>query len=94
MHTIHTMHYSEDFKERVRQIYPDDEDLHRRLESGDVTVGYLLDINTPTSSSLKDVLHASDKAKEAFKRNCKAPEEQIDLYLEWVSLYSAQILKK
>lgn len=89
-----TMQYPEDFKKRVKQIYPNYEYLHRRLESGDVKVGYLLDVNTPTSSSLGTVLHASEKARKAFKRGCNVPEERVDIYIEWVDLYATQVLKK
>lgn len=89
---MHYINYPEDFKQWVKNFYPNDKVLHKKLEQGDSTVGYLLDINTPTSSSLKGLIHAlSSNTLDEFKSGFNAPEEKINLYIEWGKLYKESI---
>lgn len=41
------MFYPNDFKEKVKKLYPDNEELHSALESGDARVGILLQETYP-----------------------------------------------
>ncbi len=82
------MFYPEDFKTRVKKAYPNWEDLHRRLDSGDVFVGRYLDDNSTTSLSLDTILNAT--SLEKLQEKARTAQEKVELYREWSNLYREQ----
>ena len=82
------MFYPEDFKNRVKKAFPTWDELHRRLDSGDVFVGRYLDDNSPTALSLNTILTAT--SLEELQENAKAAQEKVELYHDWCNLYNEQ----
>ena len=90
---MHFISYPEDFKQKVKKVYPSDKVLHQMLENGNSDVGYLLDVNSPTSSSLDALVRAIKSHNiDNFIADQKAPVEKVALYVEWGKLYIAQVL--
>lgn len=82
------MFYPEDFKTRVKNAYPNWEELHRRLDSGDYFVGCYLDDSSSSAISLATVLAAT--SLEELQNKAKAEQEKVELYNEWCKLYREQ----
>ncbi len=82
------MFYPENFKKRVKEVYPDWEELHQALERGDRSVGSCLDSSELTGISLNAILEAT--SLEELQKQARAQQEQIELYGEWVRLFKKQ----
>ena len=82
------MFYPEDFKNRVKKVYPHWDELHRRLDSGDVFVGRYLYDNSPTGLSLNTILTAT--SLEELQEQAKIAQEKVALYHDWCTLYNEQ----
>lgn len=82
------MFYPKDFKARVKKAYPNWEELHQRLESGDVFVGRYLDDSSSTSLSLDTILNAT--SLEELQEKARLAQEKVELYREWSKLYKEQ----
>ena len=70
------MFYPEEFKKRVKEVYPDCEELHRKLDFGDDFIGIYL-YNGSKSNSEDVFLNASSLNKM---------QEKMNLYNEWLKL--------
>ena len=82
------MFYPEDFKTRVKKAYPNCEELHLGLDSGDVFIGRYLDDSSPTSLSLDTILNAT--SLEELQEKARLAQEKVELYCEWSKLYREQ----
>lgn len=82
------MIYPEDFITKVKKAYPNWEELHRKLDSGDVFVGRYLDDSSPTALSLDTVLTAT--SLEELQEKARAIQQKGELYREWLDLYQNQ----
>ncbi len=82
------MFYPEDFKNRVKKVYPNWDELHRLLDSGDVVVGVYLDNTSPTALSLNTILTATSLKK--LQEQAKIAQEKVALYHDWCTLYNKQ----
>lgn len=73
--------YPEDFKKRVKETYPDFEELHRDLDNGSIHVcGYLRALMQPTSFSIDTILAAT--SLEELQKMAKEAETRLNLYYE------------
>lgn len=81
------MFYPEDFKVRVRSIFPWKE-IHRKLDSGDESLGRDLDTNAPRALSIDFILAAS--SLEEVQEKAKFAKKVVNLYHEWCTLYDEQ----
>ena len=84
------MNYPKEFKDKVKQVYPDFTLLHERLESGDEFVGRILNDCSGKCITNKEVLSLSYKA---LKELAKKYNEQDNLYKKWYKLYRDQMEK-
>lgn len=82
------MIYSEEFKTKVKKAYPNCEELHRKLDSGDAFVGRYLDDSSPTALSLDTVL--TETSLEELQQKARAAQEKAELYSEWCELFRNQ----
>ena len=84
------MKYSEDFKQRCRDLFPMWPDLSRDLDSGSVMVGTYLEESRAYGVSEKLARERPDDARIVAQRSLAISE----LYDEWVALYQDQVLRK
>ncbi|MYL81571.1 hypothetical protein GTA51_00265 [Desulfovibrio aerotolerans] len=84
------MKYSEDFKQRCRDLFPMWPDLSRDLDSGSVMVGTYLEESRAYGVSEKLARERPDDARIVAERSLAISE----LYDEWVALYQDQVLSK
>lgn len=82
------MFYPEDFKNRVKKAYPDFDELHRRLDNGDVFVGLFLKDDPYPPISFDAILAAT--SLEELQEKAKIALERMDLACEWEKLYDEQ----
>ncbi len=83
------MFYPEAFKNRVKKVYPNWDELHRRLDSGDEFVGRYLDDSSHSSSiSIATILAAT--SLEELQEKAKVAQAKKELYNEWSKLYNEQ----
>lgn len=82
------MFYPEEFKNRVKKTYPNWDELHRRMDSGDVFVGRYLDNNSPSALSLDTILTAT--SLEELQKKAKIAQEKVALYHDLCTLYNEQ----
>lgn len=77
------MFYPEDFKKRVKEMFPDWENLHRNLDCGSIYVGQILyaDFSIPI-----DTILAATSLDE-LQDTAKAIKKRKELYSEWCKLY-------
>ena len=85
------MFYPEDFKKRVKEIYPERKDLHRMLEYGLLIVGQILDDAAPKGMNFEEVLNAT--SLEELQESARLQKAKYDLYLEWCELNNANKYK-
>lgn len=78
------MFYPEDFKNKVKEMFPDEENLHQSLDSGSVTVGQVLYVSP--SVHFNAILDA--KSLEELQDTAKNIKERYCLYAEWCELYN------
>ena len=82
------MHYSEDFKIKVKQIYPDDFcNLYSMLDNGNAFVGRILDDNSNDHITNEQILTLS---KSELRKLAKQYKAKRDIYEEWCELYQKQ----
>lgn len=82
------MYYPESFKQKVKSIYPDWEELHKRLETGDVFVGRYLNDSSPSGISIDTILKAT--SLKELQAEAKKMKEKVDIYTQWCNLYWGQ----
>lgn len=82
------MFYPEDFKNRVKKAYPNWDELHRRLDEGDVFVGRYLDDSSSTEISFETILSAT--SLEELKNEARVGQEKVAIYNEWCRLRREQ----
>ncbi|MBD8922208.1 hypothetical protein EGR52_02140 [bacterium] len=82
------MFYPEDFKNRVKKAYPNYDELHRRLDEGDVFVGRYLDDSSSTRISFETILSAT--SLEKLKNEARVGQEKVAIYNEWCRLRREQ----
>lgn len=79
------MHYPEDFKEKVRKVYPDKFDLHRRLDQDDFSAGAYLSGLRPKRITLDTILAAT--SLEELQEKARVEKERYELWEEWRRLF-------
>ena len=84
------MFYPEDFKKRVKEAYPNFEQLHCDLDNGeDEAVGKFLDKRSDLLSiSIYIILDAT--SLEELQKMARENQKKLKLYGEWCELYDAQ----
>ncbi len=82
------MLYPEEFKARVKAVYPNWPALHRGLDSGAEFVGQLLSESSSCYLHVNAILEAS--SLEELQVRAKAEKEQYELYREWQRLCCEQ----
>lgn len=83
------MFYPEDFKNRVKKVHPNFDELHRRLDSGDVSVGiFLKDTFYSPKISIDTILAAN--SLEELQEKARIVQERMKLASEWKKLYDEQ----
>lgn len=82
------MFYPEDFKNRVKKAYPNWDELHRRLDEGDVFVGCYLDDSCSTGISFETILSAT--SLEELNNKARVGQEKVAIYNEWCRLRREQ----
>lgn len=81
------MVYSEDFKKRVKELYPNYTSLHEALDEGSKMVGMLL--GTPFKHMpISKILEAT--SLEELQEEARILQKKVDLYHEWNSMYQAE----
>ena len=79
------MYYSEDFKAKVKQIYPEDfYNLYSMLNNGNTFVGRILDDNSNDHVTNEEILTLS---KSELRKLAKQYKAKRDIYEEWCELY-------
>ncbi len=84
------MFYPEDFKNRVKEVYPNWEELHRGLDIGESLVGerlYNSALQASNSISINTVLAAT--SLEELKKEAEAADVKMNLYREWRKLFES-----
>ena len=81
------MEYSEDFKQRCRDLFPMWADLSRDLDSGSIMVGTYLEESRAYGVSEKLARERPDDARIVAQRSLAIGA----LYDEWVALYQEQV---
>lgn len=82
------MVYPEYFKRRVKEAFPIWEELHERMDRGDVRVGWFLKETADGVISTETVLAAT--SLEKLQDKARAMEERRKIYSEWCVLYEEQ----
>ena len=78
------MFYPKKFKERVKKVYPNWEELHRALDRGDPLVGDYLYSHFCFGIPCNVILAAT--SLEALQSKVREQEEKNNLYKDWVEL--------
>lgn len=79
------MKYTEEFKNKCKQTYPDWDRLHEKLDEGCAWVGrYLSD--SRSSISYKTILQSN--SLEELKSIALKEKQKTDLYTEWNTNYN------
>lgn len=85
------MQYSEEFKAKVKSIYPDWQDLNNHLENGSEFVGRYLDDSSQGGLSPEEVMQAIDNQNvKALYEKAKTLAAKKALYGEWYDMYQEQ----
>jgi len=85
------MEYPEAFVAKVKAEYPEWQELHRKLDSGDVFVGRYLDDNRHFEMSPTAIVIAfNDGRGHEVREAAEKAVRREQLYSEWSELYDAQ----
>ncbi|MFH1956417.1 MAG: hypothetical protein ABIJ28_02105 [Patescibacteria group bacterium] len=85
------MKYSKDFVKKVKAEYPDWEDLHNALATGNTFVGRYLDDSRYFEMSPAKIVEAFEQGREQdVLEAAKKVDRREKLYGEWSDLYQAQ----
>lgn len=82
------MFYSEDFKKRVKNQFPDWRLMNQALDNNDVAVGRYLSIFAGDTFNLDEILKAT--SLEKLQEDAKSMKEATALYKEWCGLFNEQ----
>lgn len=83
---MHTLNYSEDFKARVKKVYPDWERLHELLDQNNPIVGRYLYDSAKGYIESHAVLAATSLAE--LQELARKEEEKLNLYKERGAKYA------
>ncbi len=83
------MFYPENFKNRVKKVYPDWDELHLGLDNGYEIVGRYLNDASHETISVEAVLAAT--SLEELKKIAEAIKVKKELFREWNQLFRGQI---
>ncbi|MDP2585965.1 MAG: hypothetical protein Q8P29_03735 [Candidatus Levybacteria bacterium] len=76
--------YSEDFKARVKEVFPEWDEMHKALDSGSEWVGRYLDDSRKFSMKPEDIVKALEGGKqEEVLEAAKRANNINNLYVEW-----------
>lgn len=85
------MDYSVEFVEKTKAEYLEWQELHEKLDSGDVFVGRYLDDNRYFEMSSTAIVVAFNEGREhEVKEVAEKAVRREQLYSEWCKLYDAQ----
>lgn len=73
--------YSEQLIKRVKEIYPDNKEIHKLADTGNVYLGRYLDDNSNPSISINVILNSTDL--ESLKKIALKEKEKLELYFMW-----------
>lgn len=80
------MAYSEDFKKKCLEVYPDFEELRIALENDHAVVGWCLDFGIRANAiTADDILNAS--SLEELQETAAKLKVKENLYKEWCSMH-------
>lgn len=82
------MHYPEEFKAKVKEVYPDWDQLHESLDKGSVIVGRMLDNSRSRNVPVSTILKAA--SLEELKKEAQSIKKKDELYRDWRKLYEEQ----
>lgn len=82
------MHYPEEFKAKVKELYPHCDNFVRMMEDGDERLGEYLRSTSDQFISIDDVL-AATSIQELHER-ARTQKDRIRLSCEWGKLYNEQ----
>lgn len=77
--------YPEDFKAKVKKVFPDWVELHKALDSGSELVGRYLDDSRRLEMRPKDIIEAFKSGNHDQVLKAAERADEIDkLYVEWL----------
>ena len=79
------MNYPEEFRMKVRQVFPKSRELQRRMEDGDEFVGRLLD-DASSETITPEWILATPNAEQIYDR-ARELKAKRDLYADWSAFY-------
>lgn len=81
------MIYPEEFVKKVKTEYPDQKDLHEKLETGDFRVGNYLSEKSHLDMDDAEIIRAIDEERyEDVKKDAEKRTRRKKLYVEWQNL--------
>lgn len=81
------MIYSKEFIEKVKAEYPDQKDLHEKLERGDIRVGNYLAEKSQLDMDAEEIIKAFDEGRgEDVLESAKKCVRRKSLYNKWWEL--------
>jgi hypothetical protein len=91
--TVSAFTYPEEFVKRVKEEFPDWDELHKLLDANDEFAGRLLDDNSNGKIEPEDVVQAISQNDAEGLQKLKDEAEKIilrkGLYAEWLRIYRA-----
>jgi len=75
------MKYTEEFKDRVKKLYPNSKQMHEMLDNGNAFLGRLLDDNSPSGISNETILKA--KSLTELQQLATTNQAKIQLYKDY-----------
>lgn len=76
-----TNKYSEAFKQKVKQVYPDSKEMHQMANDNVYFLGRYLDDSSSSAIPARMVIDAT--SLEVLKEYAKKELAKVDLYREW-----------
>lgn len=85
------MKYPKKFIEKVKKEFPNNKELHKKLEEGNSIVGLFLKNDKEFEMSAFQIIEAfAEGRQEDVKKAAEKCVRREDLYLEWVKLSDDQ----
>lgn len=75
------MSYTQDLIDEVKELYPNNKEMHKHAKNGSAWLGRCLDDSVPCGISTKEVLASNDL--EELKAQARLIDRKRELYSKW-----------
>lgn len=73
--------YSDDFKRKVKELYPNDTNMHNMADRGDDFLGRYLDDSSSSNIDCDTILIAT--SLDELQKKARALKQKKELYAQW-----------